>query len=176
MAKLSTKNAKLSDKENAMAVANAAHAYVQNWARDEAQKLAKKSTCIIPASWGLQVGRFAVKQTGGTWTVYNCFDEAMDAFTCKQSAVVFSLLQHLNKINMARDLQNQDNAVLRIMQDLTFFSYRRAKAVKVNDGTVIDIIDARIQESNSKLHLAREELEKTLNKAKYLKDIWEQPL
>lgn len=158
------------------AVAEAAHQYVQNWTRVEAQKMAQRDLVILPTSWGLQVGKYAVKNIARMWHVYNCFDELVDAFTCRQSAVTYCILHQTNKFNLARKLQLEDTRLSKLTQDQFNYAGRRIKAIKNKDTLVVDVIDARLSETNSLISLAQNDLEKTLNKAKYLKGIWEQPL
>lgn len=155
------------------AVADAAHRYVQNWTRVEAQRLTKSTICIIPASWGLQVGKFAVKPVSTMWQVYNCFNELVEAFTCKQSAVTFCILDQANKINLAQELRQRDTRISKLIRDQAAYQHRKTAAVKTGDYFSIDIANARLNETVSLLDVAKKDLEKTLNKAKYLKGLWE---
>jgi predicted metal-dependent hydrolase len=177
MAKSFIKNAKKTkhapDQSDVANIAEMAHQYVQNWTRVEAQKMVKDELLILPTKDGMQVGKYSVKHMNKMWHVYNVFNELIDAFTCKQSAVAYSLLDQTNKINTARDLLRQDTRISKLEQDQTNYVFRRTKAIKSKDTLTIDMLDARITEAESLLNLAREDLEKTLIKAKYLKGIWE---
>ena len=154
-------------------IAELARQYVQTWAREEAQKIVKDELVIIPTKNGMQVGKYAVKHTNKLWEVYNSFSVLVDAFSCKQSAVVYSILDQRNKLNTARELLRQDGRVLKLEQDYTYFTHRRSKAIKSKDEFTAGMLDARIEEVDSKLNLARQDLEETLKRAKYLKGIWE---
>lgn len=158
---------------NVEAVADAAHRYVQNWTRAEAQRMIKTTVCIIPASWGLQVGKFAVKQINSMWHVHNYFDEFVDAFTCKQSAVTFCILEQANKINLAQELHHQDTRISKLTRDQAAYQHRKSTALKTGDMFGVDLANARLNETVSLLEVAKKDLEKTLNKAKYLKGLWE---
>ena len=161
---------------NVEAVANAAHRYVQKWTRNEAQKLIKTTMCIIPTSWGLQVGKFAVKQNNSAWRVYNYFNELVEEFSCKQSAVTFCLLEQANKINLAQELQQRDTRISKLTRDQLAYQHRKTASIKSGDMFGVDLANARLNETVSLLEVAAKDLEKTLNKAKYLKSLWEPTL
>ena len=154
-------------------LAKLAQKYVQNWTRTEAQKMIRDELVILPTKWGLQVGKYAVKNAGFMWHVYNIFEELVESFTCKQSAVTYCILEQTNRFNMAQELQRQDTRISKLEQDQTNYVRRRAAALKDKDSITVDMLEARLSESDSLLNLAREDLEKTLIKAKYLKGIWE---
>lgn len=158
---------------NVEAVANAAHRYVQHWTRNEAQRMLQTTVCIIPARWGLQVGKFAVKQVNTMWHVHNYFDELVDAFTCKQSAVTFCILEQANKINLAQELRQRDMRISKLTRDQAAYQHRKSSALKTGDMFGVDLANARLNETVSLVEVAKKDLEKTLNKAKYLKGLWE---
>jgi hypothetical protein len=180
MAKSTTRSVKKKaspvNKAQIQAVADAAAQYVQHWAQEEAQDMIKSNIVILPTKQGYQVGKYAVKNIDKMWSVFNTFDELVDTFSCKQSAVVFCILNLKEKFNLAQELRRQDTRISKLAQDQTNYVFRRIKAVKQKDTLATDIIEARISETDSLLNLAREDLEKTLKQAKYLKGIWEQQL
>ena len=185
MVKSSTKNAKPKKKKPATdapsakdvaSITDLAQQYVQHWARTEAQKMVKDELVILPTKWGMQVGKYACKAKGKDWHVHNAFDELVDVFTCKQSAVTYCILDQTNRFNMAWELLRQDTRISKLQQDKTYYTNRKVKAAKTKDSLVMDVLDARMSEVDSLLNLAEQDLEKTLIKAKYLKGIWEQPL
>jgi hypothetical protein len=180
MAKLFTANAKKKKPTKAMpsatdvaSITDLAHQYVQHWARVEAQKIVKDELVILPTKWGMQVGKYACKVKGKDWQVFNTFEELIDVFTCKQSAVTYCVLEQTNRFLMARDLLRQDTRISKLQQDKTYYANRKIKAAKSNDGLTMDVLDARMAEADSLLNLAEQDLEETLKKAKYLKGIWE---
>lgn len=168
MAKSFIKNA-----NNLVAIVGMTHQYVQNWSKAAAQKMIKEELIILPTAWGLQVGKYAVKHVGVLWKVYNAFDEIIETFSCKQSAVAYCILDQTNRLNMARELRRQDTKISKLMQDQINYSNTLAIAVRNTDKLTMDVITARMSESESLLTLARGDLDKTLQKAKYLKGIWE---
>lgn len=152
---------------------NGAHKYVRNWTKQEATKILRTELVILPTSWGLQVGKYAVKYKNNMWQVFNVFDELVDYFSCKQSAVTYCVLEQTNRIKTSMELRHQDTRLSKLVQDQTNYLRRRITALKNNDSVTVDVIDARMSESDSLLNLARKDLEKTLRNTKYLKGIWE---
>ena len=167
------KKTKVPGKKDVANIAELAHQYVQHWARTEAQKLVKDELVILPTKWGMQVGKYACKAKGSDWHVFNTFNELIDVFTCKQSAVTFCVLEHTSRFIMANELRRQDTRISKLLQDKAYYANRKIKAAKAKDGLTMDVLDARIAEADSLLNLAEQDLEETLKKAKYLKGIWE---
>ena len=76
------------------------------------------------------------------------------------------------RYNLARNLHVADERVNRLRNDVVHYeaSVKRARNSKKFDN--LDIWKARLQESNTQLQYANQELQKTLNSAKYIK-YWE---
>jgi len=158
------------------AVADAASNYVKHWTKHEAQRLAKETLVIIPASWGLQVGTYAVKDTNQGWRVENGSGELINNFTSKRSAVAWCIMYQTNRYGISERLLKQDNKLSKLSQDHVNYMYSKQQARKKRDYFAVDVVEARLIESSSHLEVAKNDLEKTLNSAKYLKGIWEKPL
>lgn len=154
-------------------VTDLASQYVRQWTRVEAQKLTMQIPCILPTKSGFQVGKYSVKKNCDTWTIHNCFDELVETFTSKQSAVTYCILYQVNRFTLAQQLLGQDIKLNKLTQDQFNYVHRKTRAVAAHDTFTIDVIESRIAETHSLMLLARVDLEKTLNKAKYLKGIWE---
>lgn len=144
--------------------------YVRYWAKEQAGKLAKKELVIIPASWGFQVGKYSVKEQNQTWAVKNVFNEVINNFTSKRSAITWCILEQSQFYKTSDKLLSQDTKLSKLMQDNTNYSYTRQLAVKKKDLFMIDVLDARLAETAVLLGSAKFELEKTLNSAKYSVD------
>jgi hypothetical protein len=86
------------------------------------------------------------------------------------------VLQTLGKWNQSKTLEEQDFRLGKYTQDQTNYMYRRQKAIANKDYFKVDVCDARLAKNQSLLQDAKQELEKTLLSAKYLKGIWEKPL
>ena len=150
--------------------------YVRKWTKTETRKLIKSEPLLIPTKWGLQVGKYAIKSEDNLWRVYNDFNENHFSFSSKRSATVFCLLSQTGRYNQAQNLYNQDTKVSKLVQDKTNYSHSKNRALKRKDMFAVDVLTARLTDTDILLNLAKIDLEKTLNQAKYLKGIWEKPL
>lgn len=179
MAKRPTKrksnNPKPSIKE-VVEVTEAASLIVGVWTKQETTRLLKAEPIIIPTSWGFRVGKFSIRQEKYSWLVSNDWNESIGSFTSKKTAVYWCILQSAGKLNQSQTLFEQDFRLGKYSQDQANYMYRRQKAIAANDYFKVDVCDARIAKNESLLEDAKNDLEKTLLSAKYLKGIWEKPL
>ena len=157
-------------------VTEAASLFVGVWTKQETTRLLRSKPIIIPTSWGFRVGKFSVKQENHSWRVSNDWGEYINSFTSKKSAIYWCILQAAGRINQSQTLFEQDFRLGKYSQDQTNYAHRRQKAIANNDYFTVDVCDARLAKNESMLQDARDELEKTLVSAKYLKGIWEKPL
>lgn len=157
----------------AMVAVDLAAQYVKTWTKNETQKLIKSEPLIIPTKDGWQVGKHSIKQSAGVWQLFNDFAELMATFTCKQSAVTYSLLYQTGRLKQAQNLYRNDTTLSKLTQDKIYYVHNRNRAIKRDDMFTVDVLDARITDNSIMLDLAKIDLEKTLNQAKYLKGIWE---
>ena len=178
MAKSSTKRKSVNVPQirEVVEATEAASLYIGVWAKHEAERLLKKEPVIIPLKNGYHVGKFTVKNANHTWHVYNVWNEFVNAFSSKQSAVSWCILDHTGRIIQSRKLMDQDAKVSKYTQDQTNYFHSKQQAIKRGDYFAVDLSNARIAKVQSMLEDARNDLEKTLNSAKYLKGIWENPL
>lgn len=154
----------------------AATEYLRRWTKTEARKLANREIVILPASWGFQVGKYSVKEQGTNWQVFNSFGELNKTFTGKKSAVTWCILEQSNIFSISDRLLDEDLKLSKLLQDQINYSYSKQKAIKKQDMFAVDVFNARLAETAIKLDRAKQDLEKTLIRAKYLKGIWEKPL
>lgn len=157
----------------AMVAVDLAAQYVKTWTKNETRKLIKSEPLIIPTKDGWQVGKHSVKQATAGWQLLNDFNETVDTFSCKQSAVTYSLLFQTGRLNQAQKLLRNDTKLSKLTQDKIYYVHHRNRAIKRDDMFTVDVLDARITDNCILLDLAKIDLEKTLNQAKYLKGIWE---
>ena len=177
MAKSFTKRkATKPDIKEVIEITEAASLYVGIWTKQETTKLINRELVIIPTRSGLQVGKYTVKSAGTAWSVYNTWGDVVNSFTSKKSAVYWCVLAHSNRIIMSQKLYHQDERLSKYTQDHTHYLRTRKRAIQNGDYFTVDVCDARLAKIQSQLEDARNDLEKTLNSAKYLKGIWEKPL
>ena len=156
--------------------ANLATHYIKHWTKNEAHRLAKQELAIIPAKWGFRVGKYFVKDTNQGWRVENPSNELINNFTSKRSAVAWCIMYQSDRFKISERLLAQDSKLSKLLQDQMNYSYSKQQAYKKRDYFTVDVIEARLAQTVQHLEYARNDLEKTLNSAKYLKGIWEKPL
>jgi len=177
MAKSRTKRkASSKDIEEIHRVTDAFTDYVRQWTKKEARKLAFSEIVIIPATWGFQVGKFSVKSNEHVWQVYNSFNELQHSFGDRRSAITWCIFDQINKFKLRDRLWAEDTKLSNLVQDQKHYTYSKQKALKKKDLFSVDVFNARLAEVESQLEPAKQDLEKTLKSAKYLKGIWEKPL
>lgn len=158
------------DVKDIQTVANLATEYVRHWAKQEARQLVKNELVIIPASWGFQVGKYAVKEHFQTWEVRNTYNELVKRFTNKRSAITWCILEQSSLFKTSDRLLSQDAKLSKLIQDTANYNYTKQSAIKKRDLFMVDVLNARLAETAVLLESAKNELEKTLNSAKYSVD------
>ena len=122
-------------------------------------------------SWA--VGRYQLDQLGNhMWRLHNG-DRIDDVFYNRKAAILYAILTQQHQYKSADTILKLDQTVSKQKDELVFFSSKVLK--KTNSPFDLQLFDIRYADSKAKYTSAREELEKTLNHAKYIK-VWEQPL
>ena len=149
--------------------------YISRWTEQELRSVSNKEN--MPYIWpidnlGYVIGHYRVLNNKGSWQVRDFENKLVHAFTDKLSAVFYVLCDLTKRYNLARTLLNADSEVNRLRNDMIHYesSVKRAKATKDHDKA--DIWRARLYDANIKLQAANQELQKSLNSAKYIK-YWE---
>jgi len=150
------------------------------WLRDEFEQIRNntKHPVIAPNpnnkdknSW--IIGRFNLDRLNeNKWHVYNG-DRIDCIFYNKKAAILYAILTQQQQYNSADTIAKIDQQVAKHKEELTFFSNRMLN--KKTSSFNLDLYEIRYIDSKIKYTHAREELEKTLNHAKYIK-VWEQLL
>ena len=151
----------------------AASIYIGVWTKKETRRILQTEPVIVPVNSGYMVGKHTVKSVDGSWHVYNVWHEFMHSFSNKKSAIYWCLLQTLGKLNHSKTLLDQDHWYTKCEQDRLHYIRSRRRAVAQKDFFKVDIWDARLSKNQNVLEIAKNDLEKTLSSAKYLKGIWE---
>jgi hypothetical protein len=149
--------------------------YVSHWTEQELQSLSnsKKMPYIWPIEGlGYVIGHYRVLNNRGIWQVRDKDNNVVHSFSSKQGAVFYTLCETTGRFKVSGNLLLADSTVNRLKNDIIHFeaSIKRAKSVK--DFDRLDIWKARMNEANLSLRYANEELQKSLNSAKYIK-YWE---
>jgi hypothetical protein len=167
--RLSTKLAELSVAEELFTT------YLAVWTRQEVQDLITQGNLVvlnIPAKNGYRIGKFEVADIGGAWEVTNSGNDNRVTFGEKKSAVFYCLLEYKNMYNRSKELLFQDNEVYKLELDQKLYRHKYKQACQSKDSFGQDLCRARLSDINPRLGYAREQLEKLINSAKYIK-IWD---
>ena len=170
----STKNAS-QDLAKAKKFVEATAVFISRWTEQELQTISNKEK--MPYIWpidnlGYVIGHYRVLNNKGAWQVRDSDNKLIQTFTEKLSAVFYVLCDLTRRYNLARKLGVADATVNRLRNDVVHYeaSIRRAKVNKNYDS--VDIWRARLQNATIELSIANQELQKSLNSAKYIK-YWE---
>ena len=149
---------------------------IKHWARDEANRILNIEPVIVPFKGGYKVGKFTVtSQSLAHWIVTDQFGDTKLEFAEKRAAVLYCILYQLNKYNQAQDLYKQDKTYAKLHTDFVYYEHCIRRAVKRKDMFTVDVIIARREDTKCKLEVAKNDLQKTLTRAKYIK-IWDNRL
>jgi len=150
--------------------------YFKNWSEDELSALIAKQTrsnqmpFIAPIGHsGYVVGNYAVKLVNDWWEVHYRFSDTVHIFTSKMAAICYAICNQTGKDSKADIILKNDAEVSKLTIKSENFYFRFKQAQKKKDQQKIDLFLVRYQESASKLTLAKSNLEKSLNSAKYIK-------
>jgi hypothetical protein len=149
--------------------------YISRWTEQETHKISINKN--MPYIWPIEgvgyiIGHYRVLNNKGNWQVRDTENTLIHSFTEKLSAVFYVLCELTRRYNLARTLLDADKNVNRLRNDIVHYeaSIKRAKTAKNYEK--LDIWKARIYDANLQLHSANQELQKSLNSAKYIK-YWE---
>ena len=170
----STKNASQDAKELKQ-ILDATALYISQWTEQELRTISKREN--MPYIWpidkvGHVIGHYRVLNNNGIWQVRDSDNKLIHIFTEKTSAIFYVLCDVTKRYNLSRKLLVADMEVNNLRNDIIHYeaSIRRAKVNKNYDS--VDIWRARLQNATIELSIANQELQKSLNSAKYIK-YWE---
>lgn len=153
--------------------ARATTEYLKEWTDRELQDLVlnqKIPVCLPIGDRGFLIGRYRMYPIGKhTWRVLDNNQEFVHDFSRKLSAVFYCLTTQLNKLNLAREILTADTAVGKLELDQDYYMYSIKNYTKKQDFFRVDLAKLRYIQAEHDLGFANQELEKTINTAKYLK-------
>jgi hypothetical protein len=153
--------------------ARATTEYLKEWTDRELQHLVleqKIPVCLPIGDRGFLIGRYQMQPVGKhTWRVLDNNQEFVHDFSRKLSAVFYCLTTQLNKLNLAREILTADTAVGKLEVDQDYYMYSIKNYAKKQDFFRVDLAKLRYIQAQHELVFANQELEKTINTAKYLK-------
>lgn len=150
--------------------------YVDQWKKRELLNLALTANPTLPICVPIKkdaylVGRFGVKKYGKIWEAIDSRSEQCYYFSCRSSAVVYTLSTQTGHAKLARDILQYDTDVLRLSEQLDLCNYKLARAQHKKDYWRVDHFYNLISRVDFRLLDAKNHLEKSMHLAKYFK-IW----
>lgn len=151
--------------------------YIKEWKRTQLLSLAGKSSTKIPVCIPVKkntyiMGRHGLTKRGQFWEVYDSSDESTKIFSCRPSAVVYSLSTQTKRYKLAKEVAERDERIINIRSRIDLFRARKESARKKQDYWRYDYFDILCNSEEYHLEDAKNQLGKSLNLAKYFK-IWE---
>jgi hypothetical protein len=147
--------------------------YLKAWTDRELRYLTihqKVPVCLPIGDTGFLIGRYKLEKIKETcWRVVDANGMLVSDFTSKISAVCYALAGHLNHINLANMLLKADTAVSKLEMDQEYYQHTMRLNLKKQNYFKADLANFRYLDCKIKLQVAKTELQKTINTAKYLK-------
>jgi hypothetical protein len=149
-------------------------AYVDWWVKRELERLVANNVLIIhpEESKSYRIAYFKISQCGDTWQVVNERNQQTLVFSGKSSAVFYCLFEHKQYFDKSRELLTYDRSVQNLESNRKFLSHKYKQAQEKKDGFAQDLCEARLSDVVPRLDDAKEQLQKILNSAKYIK-LWD---
>lgn len=146
--------------------------YLKNWTTKEIKRLALQENVpvFLPiGNHGYFIGRFRLNLLeANCYEVLDHNNELIHQFCRKQSAIFYCIARQANKSQIADKLLKIDVNVGKLESDRKYYEIARIKSSKKKDYFKVDLLTARSFDTELKLNEAIQELEKTINIAKYL--------
>lgn len=115
------------------------------------------------------LSRYIVVKTNDVWRVMTHLGDVDHDFHNKNSAILYALMLMHNKINLSEKIARADTDVLHSKTEMDLYRIKLTAAGKGTDAFKQELFAAKFSNSRFKYIKAREDLEKTLRMAKYLK-------
>jgi hypothetical protein len=115
----------------------------------------------------IAVGRYIIQRQQNFWAVMTHLADVDHVFQSKIVAIVYCIVLLKNNLNLARKIVDLDNRVLLNRSEMNLYKTKLSEMTP--DEFKQELYAAKYTNSKIKYTIAKEELEKTLNLAKYLK-------
>lgn len=150
---------------------------VNHWAKNELNYIrhALDQPVVVPLNQNLWViGNYFIKHLGQHRYRVSADKKTIHVFYSKRAAVFYAVLTRMHHFKTADGLLTDDRLVGKLYDDLEFYTSKLVNSKKA-DNFKYQLWLTRYVETKSQLAQARQELEKRLNSAKYMK-VWDQIL
>ena len=166
------KTAKSSTKRKVDEIADGFIEIVRNFTYTELYELlikSKEPLVYEVSKTEYALGRYIINKEHELWDVCNHIGDVQNSFQSRTSAIIYAYLLMKNKLVLAKKLVDEDSKVLRSRWEMDFYKSKLNKTNNGVDDFKRELYAAKYSDGKIKYTIAKEELEKTLKMAKYLK-------
>lgn len=152
--------------------------YITQWQKHElislsmSQKPGALPVCIPVAKDTYVVGKYGLKRVGKFWQVSSTHSEHKLHFSKRSTALIYLLCIQTKYPKLASEILQQESSIIKLLEELEHYSYSLEKSKRKRDWWRVDHFTNLTSNVEFKLLEARNQLEKSIDLAKYFK-IWD---
>ena len=148
---------------------------IESWANKELRIITYRSQqpiCVSISKNTWLVGHYRiVKNKRKQFAVYSA-DTLVNKFVNKQAAFLFASMDKMHKFELSNRILNSDRTYSRIQEELKILAAKQEHYVRTKNYFKLSLIEAKLSHCSLNLQSAAKDLEKNLNRAKYVK-VWD---
>jgi hypothetical protein len=158
----------------AQVVENLLTYYLDWWSKQEIHNLVKQNNLVILPleNNGIQISHHSITAHNSSWRVRSNRHDRILMFTEKLSAIFYCLFEHKKLYQRSAEIYYQDRLLGKLENDEQLYRHKYIMAQRKQDQFDQDLWEARLSDTVPRLNLAREQLQKMIKRAKYIK-IWD---
>jgi len=152
--------------------------YITHWQRQELislsmnQKPGSLPVCIPVGKEAYVVGNYGLRRIGKVWQVTSTRTENKLHFSKRSTALIYLLCSQTKYPKLAAEILQQESTIIKLLEELDHFNYSLDKSKRKRDWWRVDHFTNLASNVEFKLLEARNQLEKSVDLAKYFK-IWD---
>jgi hypothetical protein len=148
--------------------------YLTWWTKQEIQSLIKNGDLfILPLpNQGLQIAHFTITPANQLHEVQSGRSDKKLIFSDRLNALFYCLFECKKQFVYSAELLNQDELCRKLENDEKTYRHKYIMASSKKDYFQQDLCNARLSDTMPRLNFAREQLQKMIKRAKYIK-IWD---
>lgn len=155
-------------------VENLLHSYLNWWTKQEIQNIVRNGNLVILPlpDQGIQIAHYFITRTNNAWKIASSRSNKTFTFTDKLGAIFYCLFEYKKLYVRSAELLNQSTLLSKLENDEKIYRHKYNMACSKRDGFGQDLWQARLSNTMPQLNLARDQLQKMIKQAKYIK-IWD---
>lgn len=145
--------------------------YIHNWTKKELSSISNNTLVVLQNAEGsYTVGTFSVlKVTDTCWRVLDRNKEHVHDFSKKLAAVAYCATSAKRKYHTASEILELDTEFARVEADYDLFTHLIKRYAEQKDDFKVGLYISRQEIAKDRLEVVRDQLEKILARAKYIK-------